>query len=66
MTIGDVLIRQDDLIFGDADGLVVVPSEIEAEVIEKAFAKVEAEGEMRSALAGGMSVSDAFDRFGVL
>jgi 4-hydroxy-4-methyl-2-oxoglutarate aldolase len=66
VTIGDVLIRQDDLIFGDADGLVVVPSEIEAEVIEKAFAKVEAEGEMRSALAGGMSVSDAFDRFGVL
>jgi regulator of RNase E activity RraA len=66
VTIGGVLIRQGDLIFGDADGLVVVPSEIEAEVIDKAFAKVEAESEMRSALAGGMSVSDAFARFGVL
>jgi regulator of RNase E activity RraA len=66
VTIGGVLIRQGDLIFGDADGLVVVPSELEAEVVERAFAKVEAEGEMRSALAGGMSVSEAFDRFGVL
>jgi 4-hydroxy-4-methyl-2-oxoglutarate aldolase len=66
VTIGGVLIRQDDLIFGDADGLVVVPSEIEADVIERAFAKVDAESEMRSALAGGLSVSDAFARFGVL
>jgi 4-hydroxy-4-methyl-2-oxoglutarate aldolase len=66
VTMGGVLIRHGDLIFGDADGLVVVPSDIEAEVIESAFAKVDAEGEMRSALAGGMSVSDAFARFGVL
>jgi regulator of RNase E activity RraA len=66
VTIGGVLIRQGDLIFGDSDGLVVVPSELEAEVVERAFAKVEAEGEMRSALARGMSVSEAFDRFGVL
>jgi regulator of RNase E activity RraA len=66
VTIGGVVIRQGDLIFGDSDGLVVVPSELESEVVERAFAKVEAEGEMRSALAGGMSVSEAFDRFGVL
>lgn len=66
VTIGGVLIHRGDLIFGDADGLVVVPSEAEAEVLEKAFAKVDAEGVMRSALAGGMSVSDAFARFGVL
>lgn len=66
VTLGGVVIQQGDLIFGDADGLVVVPSEVEAEVIDKAFAKVDAEGEMRSALAGGMSVSDAFARFGVL
>jgi 4-hydroxy-4-methyl-2-oxoglutarate aldolase len=66
VTIGGVVIRQGDLIFGDDDGLVVVPSELEADVVERAFAKVDAEGEMRSALAGGMSVSDAFARFGVL
>jgi regulator of RNase E activity RraA len=66
VTIGGVVIRQGDLIFGDDDGLVVVPSEIEAEVIAKAFAKVDAESEMRAALAGGMSVSEAFATFGVL
>lgn len=66
VTVGDVLVRQGDLVFGDVDGLVVVPSELEAEVVDKAFAKVEAEGEMRSALAGGMRVTDAFAKFGVL
>jgi 4-hydroxy-4-methyl-2-oxoglutarate aldolase len=66
VTFGGVVVRQDDLVFGDADGLVFVPSEIESEVIEKAFAKVEAESEMRSALDGGMSVAEAFARFGVL
>jgi 4-hydroxy-4-methyl-2-oxoglutarate aldolase len=66
VTFGGVLVRQDDLVFGDADGLVFVPSEIEPDVIEKAFAKVGAESEMRSALDGGMSVAEAFSRFGVL
>jgi len=66
VTIGGVVIRQGDLIFGDADGLVVVPAEVEADVIDKAFAKVDAEGVMRSALSGGMTVSDAFAKFGVL
>jgi 4-hydroxy-4-methyl-2-oxoglutarate aldolase len=66
VTFGGVLVRQDDLVFGDADGLVFVPSEIESEVIDKAFVKVGAESEMRSALEAGMSVAEAFTRFGLL
>lgn len=66
VTIGGVTVRQGDLVFGDGDGLVCVPAEIEAEVLEKAFAKVDAESEMRAALANGMSVKAAFNTFGVL
>jgi 4-hydroxy-4-methyl-2-oxoglutarate aldolase len=66
VTIGGVTVRQGDLVFGDGDGLVCVPAEIEAEVLEKACAKVDAESEMRAALANGMSVKAAFDTFGVL
>lgn len=66
VTIGGVVVRQGDLVFGDDDGLVFVPSEIEAEVIEKAFAKLDAERIMRAALGGGMSVAAAFETFGVL
>lgn len=64
--IGGVVVRQGDLVFGDDDGLVFVPSELENEVIEKAFAKLDAEREMHAALQGGMSVAQAFETFGVL
>ena len=66
VTIGGVVVHQGDLVFGDDDGLVFIPSELEAEVIEKAFAKLDAEREMRAALDGGMSVAQAFETFGVL
>jgi regulator of RNase E activity RraA len=66
VTIGGVVVRQGDLVFGDDDGLVFVPSELEVEVIEKAFVKLESEHKMHIALDGGMSVAQAFETFGVL
>jgi 4-hydroxy-4-methyl-2-oxoglutarate aldolase len=66
VTIGGVLVRQGDLVFGDDDGLVFVPSAIEAEVVDKAFAKLATERQMHEALDGGMSVAEAFDTFEVL
>jgi len=64
--IAGVRVSQGDLVFADIDGLVVVPARIEDEVITKAFEKVEGEGEVRQALRGGMSVAEAFARFGIL
>ncbi len=66
VNLGQVVVRQDDLVFGDADGLVVVPAEVESEVIERSFDKVGAESQMRAALRDGMNVTDAFNKFGVL
>lgn len=61
-----VLVSPGDLIVGDVDGVVVVPTEVEAEVLERAFAKVSAEDVTRSAITSGMSSTEAYERYGVL
>jgi 4-hydroxy-4-methyl-2-oxoglutarate aldolase len=64
--IGDVEIEPGDLIFGDIDGVVVIPASVENEVIDRALAKARAENEVRSAIEAGMSSTDAFHAYGVL
>lgn len=55
-----------DLVFADADGIVVVPQEVEEEAIQKAWGKVHAENEVRDAIRAGMKATEAYNRFGVL
>jgi len=55
-----------DLVFGDADGVVVVPRAAEAEVIAMALAKVAGEKATREALARGEKLADVFKRHGIL
>ena len=55
-----------DLVFGDADGVVVVPRAVEAQVISAALAKVQGENETRDALARGEKLADVFRRHGIL
>jgi 4-hydroxy-4-methyl-2-oxoglutarate aldolase len=55
-----------DLVIADVDGVVVVPQSVEAEVVARAWAKVQAENEVRDAIAGGMPATAAFHKFGVL
>lgn len=64
--IGDVQIQPGDLIFGDIDGIVVVPKEVEDEVIAKAFEKVNGENMVREHILKGMKVSEVFEKFGIL
>ncbi|MFC6879332.1 MULTISPECIES: RraA family protein [Actinomadura] len=64
--IGGVRTAPGDLVFGDEDGVVVVPTHVEQEVIERAIEKVSTEGFVRQAIEQGMSSTDAFARFGVL
>jgi 4-hydroxy-4-methyl-2-oxoglutarate aldolase len=61
-----VLVRSGDLIVGDADGVVVVPREVEDEVLAKAFARIEGENETQAALDRGEKLGDVYRRFGVL
>ncbi len=55
-----------DLVFGDADGVVVVPSAVEERVISAALAKVAGENATRDALARGEKLADVFKRHGIL
>ena len=55
-----------DLVFGDADGVVVIPKAAEATVIAAALAKVQGENETRDALARGEKLADVFRRHGIL
>ena len=63
---GGVRVETGDYLFGDSDGLVVIPADRVAEVLDAASQKIGVEGEMRKALRQGMPVMDAYDKFGVL
>ena len=55
-----------DLVFGDADGVVVVPRAVEEQVVAAALAKVAGENATREALARGEKLADVFKRHGIL
>ena len=55
-----------DLVFGDIDGIVVVPGAVVDEVVEKAFEKIAGENLVRDALRSGMLLKDAFAKYGIL
>jgi 4-hydroxy-4-methyl-2-oxoglutarate aldolase len=64
--IDGVVFSPGDLVIADADGVVVVPQAVEAEVLRAAWNKVHAENEVRTAIVGGMTATDAFKKYGVL
>lgn len=63
---GGVLVRPGDLLLADDDGVVVVPADVAEEALSLAEEKVRGENKVREALAGGMSVAEAFQKFGIL
>lgn len=65
-TTSRVVVRPDDFVVADEDGAVVVPHEHVREVLERSEAITQSEGEVREALKGGMSLSDALRKFGHL
>ncbi len=64
--IGAVTIKDGDLIFGDVDGVLVIPKEAAGEVIEKALEKAAGEKVVRKAIENGMTATAAFARYGIL
>jgi regulator of RNase E activity RraA len=64
--IGCVSVRPGDILFGDIDGVVVIPAEVETETFRLAFEKVRGERTVRTALEEGMSAVDAFRKHGIM
>jgi regulator of RNase E activity RraA len=60
------VVEPGDLVFGDIDGVVVIPRAVEVEVIDAALEKVRGENKVREAIIGGMSTREAFDRFRIM
>ncbi|WP_372784684.1 RraA family protein [Phenylobacterium sp.] len=55
-----------DLIFGDRDGVLVVPQDAVAETVTRALEKVRSENLVAKALSAGMTSQQAFDTYGVM
>lgn len=64
--IDGVLVRPGDLVFGDWEGVVIIPKEWEGEVLKKAYEKVHGEKLVAQALRSGMSAGAAFQKFGIM
>lgn len=63
---GGVSIDSGDVVFGDVDGVVVIPREHEQAVLAKALEKVTGEKHTRDALRKGELLAVVFKRFGIL
>lgn len=61
-----VAVESGDLVFGDADGLVIVPKAAEEEVLRLAAEKLRGEKDTLAALRAGTSLRDVFERYGIL
>jgi 4-hydroxy-4-methyl-2-oxoglutarate aldolase len=61
-----VAVASGDLVFGDADGLVVVPLVAEEEVLRLASEKLRGERDTLAELRAGKTLREVFDRYGIL
>lgn len=64
--VGPVTVQPGDLVFGDLDGVVIVPRAHEAEVLQRSLEKARSEKLVRQEIEGGMSSSAAFAKYGIL
>ena len=63
---GGVRVRPGDYVFGDVDGIVVVPPEIASEAISLALEKIEKEARTREMIEKGLLLGDAFKKHGAI
>jgi regulator of RNase E activity RraA len=64
--ISGVLVEPGDLVFGDIDGVLIIPKAIEAKIVSMALEKVAGEKVVRGEIEGGSSSTAVFDRYGIL
>jgi len=61
-----VKVRDGDIVFGDVDGVVVIPQERAAEVLARANEKVAGEGRTRDELRQGRLLREVFEKYRIL
>jgi 4-hydroxy-4-methyl-2-oxoglutarate aldolase len=63
---GGIMVNPGDLVVGDYDGVVVIPTHLVDETLRLASEKVEKENHSRRELARGAYLSDVYAKYGVL
>lgn len=61
-----VAIKSGDFIFGDVDGVVVIPRDIAPQIIKASLVKIENENKTRSELKRGLLLSEVYEKYGIL
>ena len=61
-----VTIRPGDIVYGDRDGILIIPEETVVETFTGAIEKARSEKTVLRALQNGMSSADAFRSFGIM
>lgn len=61
-----VRINPGDIVFGDLDGVCIVPQENEEDIIIKALEKAHGEKLVQKAIENGMSAVDSFKKYGIM
>jgi regulator of RNase E activity RraA len=64
--VGACVVRPGDWVFGDVDGVVVVPAELADRAFAKALEKATGENRVREELLKGRSVAEVFAEYGIL
>jgi 4-hydroxy-4-methyl-2-oxoglutarate aldolase len=61
-----VIINPGDYIFGDIDGVAVIPKDIAEEVLSRALETIEKENQVRDRLKNGSSLQQAYEEIGAI
>lgn len=64
--LGGIRISPGDIVFGDRDGVIVVPKELEEDVFTLAIEKARGEKLVLKALQDGMSTVEAYRKYGIM
>ena len=62
----DVTINPGDYIFGDCDGVVIIPKDLIEEVLDRAFALIKDEDRVRDGLLSGDSLEKVYTEIGAI
>lgn len=61
-----IRVNPGDIVFGDIDGVVIIPRTATEEVVRRALEKASGEKTVRKAIEGGMPSAEAFRKYGIL
>jgi len=64
--INSIRVNPGDIVYGDRDGVLIIPKEIEKKAFEGAIEKARGEQLVKKALEAGMSTVEAYEKFGIM